>query len=555
MSRPDLKTIQNSALWAAYGDALGFITELADARWVKKRAGVSEVVKTVPWRRRIGGRFGPTVELPSGCYSDDTQLRLSTGRSVLASGQFDVEVFAKIELPVWTSYSLGAGRSSKVAATQLARRDVNWFSNFFEQKDVQYINGGGNGAAMRIQPHVWASHNLQDPNSYIPDVIRNAVCTHGHPRGILGAVFHAMCVAYACLKRQIPGPDYWQKSVDFFSLIPDIIKQDADLCAFWATTWEGETGTSIEKAFEIVKWECMKDLEISTTLNLEPTKHSYEQLVKRLGGLSPASRGSGIKTAVIASILSWMYTEEDPNSALTASANLLSSDTDTIATMAGAILGCTANEPPTNDLQDRPYILSEAARLYDIGQGNTEDSFNYPDILGWKPPRSQLDSIGSTETGVVLSGLAITEPVGNSYTGQEKDNYFWQWMKLDFGQTILVKQRKKLAKTPANNIPVQQAPSLSSRTDIDAALKHSPKSELDMFSKNHYEDVKRTRVTEREKTIEQLTKEAIASGFDATTIGKHLIELSMREKAIELSIAYASILSKAISTRVKSRRQ
>ena len=555
MSRPDLKTIQNSALWAAYGDALGFITELADARWVKKRAGVSEVVKTVPWKRRIGGRFGPTVELPSGCYSDDTQLRLSTGRSVLATGQFDVEVFAKIELPVWTSYSLGAGRSSKVAATQLARRDANWFSNFFEQKDVQYINGGGNGAAMRIQPHVWASHNLQDPNSYIPDVIRNAVCTHGHPRGILGAVFHAMCVAYACLKSQIPGPDYWQKSVDFFSLVPDIIKQDADLCAFWATTWEGKTGTSIEKAFELVKWECMKDLEISTNYSLEPTKHSYRQLVKTLGGLSPESRGSGIKTAVIASILSWMYNEEDPNAALAASANLLSSDTDTIATMAGAIIGCTADKPPTYDIQDRMYILSEATRLYNIGQGNTEDSFSYPDILGWKPPRSQLDSIGSTETGVALSGLGITEPFGNSYTGQEKDNFFWQWMKLDFGQTILVKQRKKLTKIPAYNFPAKQGLSLTLGTDIDKTLKHSPNSELDMFSKNGFKGAERTHIIESEKGIEQLTKEAIASGFDATTIGEHLIELSMRDRAIELSIAYASIISKAISTRVKSRRQ
>jgi hypothetical protein len=32
--------IVNSALWAAYGDALGFITELADKRILKSRTGV-----------------------------------------------------------------------------------------------------------------------------------------------------------------------------------------------------------------------------------------------------------------------------------------------------------------------------------------------------------------------------------------------------------------------------------------------------------------------------------------------------------------------------------
>ena len=112
--------IINSALWAAYGDALGFMTELTNVAGLKHRTGQEYITSTVPWKRRIGGKFGATVDLPQGTYSDDTQLRLATSRAIRGDGEFDVEVFAKIELPVWTTYALGAGRGSKAAVSSLS---------------------------------------------------------------------------------------------------------------------------------------------------------------------------------------------------------------------------------------------------------------------------------------------------------------------------------------------------------------------------------------------------------------------------------------------------
>jgi ADP-ribosylglycohydrolase len=194
-----LRRIRASALWAAYGDALGFITELADSQALARRGVHLPLTEPVAWRRRVGGRFGPTVELPAGCASDDTQLRLATCCSIRSDGVFDAETFAKIELPVWSAYALGAGRGSREAAANLRRRDVSWATNFFETDRSVYVNGGGNGAAMRIQPHVWAaSEHTQD--RWRTDVIVNAICTHGHMRGILGALFHA-----ACLERTLVG--------------------------------------------------------------------------------------------------------------------------------------------------------------------------------------------------------------------------------------------------------------------------------------------------------------------------------------------------------------
>jgi ADP-ribosylglycohydrolase len=58
---------------------------------------------------------------------------------------------------------------------------VNWFSNFFEGSQQRYVNTGGNGAAMRVQPHVWASSGETD--ELILNVLRDALVTHGHPQG------------------------------------------------------------------------------------------------------------------------------------------------------------------------------------------------------------------------------------------------------------------------------------------------------------------------------------------------------------------------------------
>jgi len=123
----------NSALWAAAGDALGWITELAHAPAnVMRRSGVATVEQPIAWNRVIGGRTGPEVALPTGTYSDDTQLRLAVSRCIRSDGGFDAEAFAKIELTVWPSYALGAGKGTKAAAANLARRGTAWYSNFFE---------------------------------------------------------------------------------------------------------------------------------------------------------------------------------------------------------------------------------------------------------------------------------------------------------------------------------------------------------------------------------------------------------------------------------------
>ena len=149
--------VRGSAIWAAYGDSLGWISELADEAGLRRRIGLSKLSEPLEWTRRIGGRFGITTTIPKGCYSDDSQLRLATGRAIGPDG-FDVEAFAKVELPVWLSYALGGGKSTTSAAERLANsRRSQWYNNTFKG----WCNSGGNGAAMRIQPHAWAGRSTE----------------------------------------------------------------------------------------------------------------------------------------------------------------------------------------------------------------------------------------------------------------------------------------------------------------------------------------------------------------------------------------------------------
>ena len=71
---------RNSVLWAAYADALGFISELVDEKALKRRTKGAELDHLMAWKRRVGGRSGVNVELPVGCWSDDTQLRMAVSR-------------------------------------------------------------------------------------------------------------------------------------------------------------------------------------------------------------------------------------------------------------------------------------------------------------------------------------------------------------------------------------------------------------------------------------------------------------------------------------------
>lgn len=439
LDRVRREAIRRSALWAAYGDALGFITEFADSAAVERRAGTRELRTTVPWRRRVGGQSGVQAELPAGAISDDTQLRLATCRAMLPDGSFDVEAFSKVELVVWPSYALGAGRGSRAAAAHLARRDSTWASNFFSSKGTEYVRGGGNGAAMRVQPHVWASGD-RSFDAMLCDVLANAICTHGHARGFLGALFHACCLRLILTERRPPEPTDWRAIVREFPRAVGLLRSDDTVHDLWIGPWERRTGTSLEEAVDAVVEEMLADIDALGDVRPKNRLGALRTAIEELGAYSNEQRGSGTKTSLLAAVAAWAFAEDVPAGVL-ACANALGTDTDTVATMAGAMLGPLARHDPADTIQDAWYIAREADRMWAISAGLAVPSFPFVDLLSWVPPRSQSDVVGLQDGRLALAGLGPGDPVGPTWETRGRETAEYGWITLWFGQSVLPKRR------------------------------------------------------------------------------------------------------------------
>lgn len=548
----------SSALWAAYGDALGFPTELASPTLVARRVGTSRITQTTAWRRLVGGRFGAEVDLPAGAYSDDTQLRLAACRAIRSDGCFDVESFAKVELPVWLSYCLGAGRGSKAAAGALASKSTNWFSNFFDSGGCTYVNGGGNGAAMRIQPHVWAARNLKDSSSFLPDVVKNAVCTHGDLRGIGGAAAHAEILAHVLVHDAIPAPEMWVNYAQTFEKVPGIIAADPDLSTFWRPTWEGLIGQTLEDASAKAADEWAEAAGLAIKLLDSNPRKSYATIITNLNGLTDAERGSGLKTVLFSMVAAWLFKDGAIDDALLEVVNVLNSDTDSIASMAGALLGARSEQStPSHPIQDKEYVVALAQRAALVGQGLPVEDFSYPDLLYWQAPKNALESVGKVKGGIALAGIGMLEPLGAKYSGKARGGV-WQWHRLDFGQTILCKQRDVLKSMPRQMWPASVAiqQTQSSKNMLEAPPSRGSKSSLPATHTGDLFDMMPISIENRhaKNSLDELTNLVIRSGFDRRLIGEHLLELSEGEHAIENAVAYSAIIAKAWNARMKKRK-
>ena len=547
--------VVSSALWAAAGDALGWMTELADQKTVSYRTGTEQVRTTVDWRRRIGGRFGPTVNLPAGTYSDDTQLRLAVSRAIRGSGEFDVEAFAKVELPVWLSYSLGAGRGTTAAASNLAKQSVTWFSNFFSSKDSRgYFGAGGNGAAMRIQPHIWKSKSLRF-DDFIFEVLKDAITTHGHPIGFCGAIFHGLSVAHSMEHRRLPALADWKEFIGLFTQISKAVRADEHLGLFWLGPWEERFGSTFEKAVEA---EARRALSLVDGLKsaVHEGPKGYRSVLSKLGGFNEATRGSGTNTAIAAAALGLCGTDLPIEDIICLGANEIGSDTDTIASMAGAIVGPVQGGEPSWKLQDRSYLISEAVRMADIATGVKVTSFQYPDLMGWTPPTTHGDAVGTSGTTLWLAGLGKAKQFGEVWPGPDAQ---WQWLELEFGQSVLAKRRQTPRGLSKADLPVGPGRISSTRDRGSASDEPSLFSDpSNLEGRNSAPTPQGTSAvqslspsSDTSRSIDDLAEWIIAESFRPAIIGEAILIAARGPNAIDRSIALAAIVAKAIDARRK----
>ena len=437
--------VRRSVLWAAYGDALGFISEFASEKMLNRRTRGTALDRLVAWECKVGGRGGIMVQLPAGTWSDDTQLRMAVSRAISTRG-FDVEAFARIELPVWPSYALGGGIASKAAAKNLARPNTLWHANTF----TRWFEAGGNGAAMRIQPHVWSSPDL-DARCLL-DVIADSVCTHGHLRAIVGACFHAATLAHCLRYGKIPSPMECKDITDQLCSTWSLVEGHEEIGSIWVGQWERATGKQFREEWELTLSELQTAIDRASTEadEVSDTAESYERMSERLGLTAKRQRGSRILTTAAAVVLAWIA--PSVHEGLVVAANALGTDTDTIATMAGALLGACkdAGEPPEQVL-DSAYLLEEADRLVAITQGREVTNHSYPDPLTWTAPRTQADALVHDDGHMVVEGLGPVTVTDEATSWTPRKDFGWQWVRTRFGQTLLVKRRPEVRALGSGN--------------------------------------------------------------------------------------------------------
>ena len=285
------------------------------------------------------------------------------------------------------------------------------------------------------------------------------------------------------------------------------------------------------------------------------TSPDYHDILENLGCLTDKFRGSGFKTALAAQALSLLHSPEKTPDALIQSANELESDTDTIATMAGALLGALKQEEPTWEIQDIEYLKSEAQRMASIACGARVSSFSYPDVSVWDPPTNHSDAVVMWEGDFALAGIGKLKPQGQEYNA---GSAVWQWFKLPFGQSVLAK-RRSIIRTSVSKDQMPREPLIPklAKEKMENPDKQNTFSFFKMKEREKeqkiYNDASQARKKERFPGIDEATNIVIASGFDDSTIGHIINQCIETTGSIEQTVSLSAIIAKARLARMRRR--
>jgi ADP-ribosylglycohydrolase len=331
---PNFNKMVGALIGAAVGDALGWPNEQNSKNISKDRPKDAEMFQK--WVRRDGFRkWSHEEKIYPGEYSDDTQLIIATARS-LRYGSGWIKHFTKVELPAWLSYERGGGGATKRAAEAWKRGNNPWNLEKEKEAGVQkYFNAGGNGVAMRILPHVFRNEGSWE--EIVHQVFLNGIATHGHPKALIGAILYADALLYLLNIDKTLGygelVDYLLTRKDKWGVFPDVQKIGS-----WINV-----ANIIYKDSYMDMWDSAGE-EIIDLLRI--VKEGLDQgaldigneVLEKLDCFDKNVNGSGTITAVAAIYLASKYASS-PQLALTEAAHLKNSDTDTLASMVGGLIG------------------------------------------------------------------------------------------------------------------------------------------------------------------------------------------------------------------------
>src|ERR1700693_3572470 len=404
MTLPSIKEkITGSFIGAAVGDALGWPCEDRSGR-VDRESHVSSNGfgnEFVSWTRRCGSRFQSFEEpIDAGNYSDDTQLILSTTRS-LRCGEDWWDCFTQVELPLWLTYQRGGGGATKRAAQLWLISTAPWTST---KESMRYFEAGGNGVCMRLLPHV--IRNLWR-NEFAPiasEIILNGICTHGHPRALVGGLAHGYALWLAFRQHDVLNYGELIREVIEQASVWSELREDASEQTGWRQSFSNEELDAYRASWARSVKEMIELLTIANAaMELGALSTGHETLEK-MGAFDRRVNGSGTITAAASIFLASRYAVS-PLQGVRVAATAHGADTDTLASMTASLLGALGGEEWLSTLreqvQDSKYLRKLASSL------TSEDK---PPAVSNRP----VHRVSKTATSALLTTLEKSQPTARA---------------------------------------------------------------------------------------------------------------------------------------------
>ncbi len=280
-------------LGCAVGDALGFPFEGAAPEVIARVPGLCE-----EFALRPRGHFR------KGQYTDDTQMTLALAEAIVAcAGKVDGRVIAQRFAALWSGgLIIGPGRACSEAVRRLIDGSP-WNTSGAE------VGRSGNGAAMRASPIGLIC--FDEPQRLVRESELQGVITHKDPLARAGAVAVAMAVALNLVPgSEAPSHEAW--------------------CARIAQAVghiDGAFASEIERLPQLLRFDALAASRIIARVGSAPLGP------RDWPGISPF-----VMPSVLMALFAVMRCDDDFRKCMEIALKA-GGDTDTVAAMAGAILG------------------------------------------------------------------------------------------------------------------------------------------------------------------------------------------------------------------------
>jgi ADP-ribosylglycohydrolase/catechol 2,3-dioxygenase-like lactoylglutathione lyase family enzyme len=221
---------------------------------------------------------------------------------------------------------------------------------------------------MRALPHVIRDASGQDFGTTAEAIMADGIATHGHPRALVGALAYGYALWYILrradklgygelVEEMVAGSPNWGSR-------PNVAWADPS----WEEGITSSAAASYASAWDSTVNEMVSLLSIARDGISRGSLAVDRDVLERLGAIGGRATSAGTVTAAAAIFIASRYAAR-PAQGLLAAAFARAADTDTLACMAGAILGAVNGEEwlgrTLERLQDRAYIAVMARQLID----------------------------------------------------------------------------------------------------------------------------------------------------------------------------------------------